>query len=152
MKKLHAIRSWGRVGSPHAFEVISDRLNREKDASLRRELITAMKECKGAEIDEGMRTILASIATKAEDAQEQVAALKYLAELAPEEAVVIAENHIAGVTAEKSVMLASVDILRAHGNEKSVIVLSSLKLRPDAATYGDKIDRAIKAIEVRSDR
>jgi HEAT repeat protein len=140
-KKIHAIRSLGRIASSHTFKALSKLLGAELDVDLRRELLTAMKSCRGTEVNDELRITLIGIAGSSKDAQERTVALQYLA-----------EKNISADAAEKPVVTASIDVLRAHGSERSKVPLMSLKSRPDAKSYEEKIDRAIEAIEARSER
>lgn len=46
LKKIHAIRTWGRMGSDRALEILSERQAAEKDSGLKREIASAIQQNK----------------------------------------------------------------------------------------------------------
>ncbi len=47
LKKVHAIRTWGRMKGDRVYHILSERLADEKDPGIRREIESAMKQVKG---------------------------------------------------------------------------------------------------------
>ncbi|MFH1830414.1 MAG: HEAT repeat domain-containing protein [Pseudomonadota bacterium] len=148
-KKIHALRTLGRIQTDRSFEILSDLMQKEKDAALRTEMLSAMRGFKGEKYTESVSELLSVIAKTTHDENERSVALSYLGELSPKEAVAIAEKNLyAG--ADKRMISTSIDILKRYGDAGDRYTLLLFKQQDTEGEFEKRIEDAIKVIDAKA--
>jgi HEAT repeat protein len=140
LKKIHAIRTLGRVQSEHAFDTLMAMRQREGDAGLRRELLSIIRRFKGERYEESVVKLLKVVAQTSKDSQSRIAALKNLGEVSPEEASSLASEMLFSAN-DADIVLVSIDVLKKYGNSDNGRVLAQF------ASMSEK-DEVVKRAEV----
>jgi len=148
LKKIHAIRTLGRIPTEKSFDILLNLMHLEKEADLRREIITALGGFNGDDQAEGVADLFSAITTTTEDKQERILALKTLGKVAPEMAAEIAEDNLFS-SLDNDVILASIDMLKLFGNSGNKGALITLQMQGETSSYYARAEEAIRAIDAR---
>jgi HEAT repeat protein len=148
LKKTHAIRTLGRVGSEHAFDTLMTMTQRESDSSVRRELFSVMRRFKGERYEESTVKLLRVVAQTSKDRQSRIMALKYLGEISPEEASSLASEMLFSAD-DMDIVLVSIDVLRRYGNAENSRVLAQLASTSEKDEVVKRAEVAMNAIDAR---
>lgn len=151
LKRIHAIRSIGRVGSEHAFETLMVMMQREADASLQRELLSVMRRFKGESYEESVVKLLKVVAQTSKDGQSRIAALKYLGEVSPEESSALASELMLSAK-DKDVVLVSIDVLKRYGTSENSGALNQLASISEHDDVVKRAEVAMNEIDAREAR
>jgi len=150
LKRIHTIRTIGRIHTDHAFEILFNTIYQEKDASLRQEILTSMKSFTGERFTAAMTPVLRWMVASSENKQERLTALRYLGDLVPSEAASLAGQQL--TSQDKDSVITSIDIIKKIGDSKDKNILLSFKLMDATGEYGTLIDDAVTAIEARENK
>jgi HEAT repeat protein len=150
LKRIHTIRTIGRIHTDHAFEILFNTIYQEKDAGLRQEILTSMKSFTGERFTTAMTPVLRWMVASSENKQERLTALRYLGDLAPSEAASLAEQQL--TSQDKDAIITSIDIIKKRGDSKDKNILLSFKLMDATGEYGTLVDDAVTAIEARENK
>lgn len=148
LKKIHAVRTLGRVQSERTFEVLVAMLETEKDSTVRREVLGTMKRFKAKKFHAAMKEYLIAVAKNAKDPQERIVALNYLADIAKADAAGLAELNLT-IHENKALVVASIDVLKKFGSYDNRNALLAFKLQTTDPAFAKRVDEAVKAIEAR---
>lgn len=151
LKKIHAIRTLGRIQRRESYEVLTSLLEKESDSGLKLEVIDAIQKFKDKEFAGKTADILRKVLDEAEGKREKMAALKYLGDLSPDEASKTAEEWLT-TSADDEMLVTSIEILKKFGDKKSKIALLAFKTNHGGEAFDTKIDDAVKTIEIREKR
>ncbi|MBN1282920.1 MAG: HEAT repeat domain-containing protein [Proteobacteria bacterium] len=148
LKKIHAIRSIGRVGGDRAFDTLLSLMQREPDAALAREIVSVVGRFQGERFAEPVLRLLKTVALASEDRQARVEALRRMGEVSPAEAASLASQLIMS-EADDSIVIAGIDILRRYGGPDSGRRLLELASMGKSEQVVAKANSAIDEIRAR---
>jgi len=148
-KRVHAVKTLGRIHSDHAFQILFDKIYEEHDPNLRQELMAAMKTFKGQVFASAMTSVLKWIAKTSQEKQEQITALRYLGEISPSDALAIAEEKL--YIEDSGQIIEMIEIFKKYGNSQNKDALLTLKSLNNTGEFDQVIDEAISEIESREE-
>lgn len=151
LKKIHAIRSIGRMQDAKALAALDGLFAKETDTSRRCEILEVLKRFNGKEHAERTADILRKVVDGSQSKQEKAVALRYLGEVAPADASKTAAEWLAAEDqADAEMLKAGIDILKRFGDQRSRNALLALRIKHQGDDLGARIDDAISTIDTRS--
>ena len=148
LKKIHAVRTMARVGEEEVFDIYQSILGQEKDAAVRREILSDIARDRWKKHAPRIVAIYLSVIDQAQDKNERLTALRNLQKVSPTDAVSIAEKNL-HKGEDVDLCRASIEILRRHGTNRSRDALLAFGYTDAAKGLEKQIDKALEAIDSR---
>jgi hypothetical protein len=148
LKKIHTMRTIGKIQSPRAFEILLKLLDSEKDPGLMAEIFSAMKQFKDESYARRTRAVLLARANDPASVPQRVQTMRFLAEVSPEDAVTMASQGLAA-DLDNDLAITSLDILKKYGDQSAARVVALFRTQTASLDLVARSDDALKAIEDR---